>query len=247
MQSSTSARDTTNVRHTTHDTIDWNRFWSEADEDQRAGATPAAHETPERMVAFMAKTGIPDAMADVGCGPGHVAFHVAERHPDVTVVGYDTAQSVVAENRDRASERNLENVRFEPAVLPAFDPGRQFDLILCHATLYYVGNPERALVNLYDAVAPGGYLVVNYPNRFTRRRFRDVVADPPDGDEENVQNIDPERFARRFRLVLEGENLLSYERIHETLDTWPRSFWSIIDDSIDPTASRLGPLVYVPK
>ena len=35
---------------------------------------------------------------------------------------------------------------------------------------------------------------------------------------------DEGRFEERWRLVLDGENLLSHERIHGVLGTWPRSF-----------------------
>ncbi|WP_205596927.1 MULTISPECIES: trans-aconitate 2-methyltransferase [Halostella] len=60
-------------------------------------------------------------------------------------------------------------MRFERAVLPEFDPGRAFDCVLCYGTLCYVSESERALRNLYDAVAPGGYLVLGYMNRLAAR------------------------------------------------------------------------------
>jgi len=44
-------------------------------------------------------------------------------------VGYDAAEPVLAENRERANEGDVENVAFERAVLPAFDPDRKFDLV----------------------------------------------------------------------------------------------------------------------
>lgn len=230
---------------THHDTINWDDFWREADEDERAGATPASHETPRHLAEFVAERGVPNATADVGCGPGHVAFHLAEQFPATTVVGYDAATSVLAENRRRADSEDVDNVRFERAVLPAFDPDRSFDLVVCYATLHYIGEPEAALANLYDAVAPGGSLVFNYPNRFTSRRYRGIVADPPVG--EGVREVDPQQFARRFRLVIEEENLLSYERIHDTLGTWPQSVWPVIGESAGSWPSRVTPLVFVPK
>lgn len=231
----------------THDeTIDWNRFWTDADDEDRDGATPSSHHVPGLLAEFVAETGVPDSFASVGCGPGVVAFDVAERHPETTVVGYDAAEPILAENRQRARERGVENVRFERAVLPAFDPGRQFDIVLCFGTLCYVAESERALDNLYEAVAPGGHLVVGYTNRLGRAHYRRVVENPPEG-EDGTPEVDPERFARRFRLVLDGESILSYERIHDALDTWPRSFWSVTEKPEGRWAWRNHPLVYVPK
>ena len=90
-------------------------------------------------------------------------FEVAERYPDATVVGYDAAEAVLAENRYHAHEARLD-VEFKQAVLPEFDPDQRFDIVSCLFTLCYVRDIERALVNLYDAVEPGGYLVVHYHN-----------------------------------------------------------------------------------
>lgn len=130
-------------------------------------------------------------------------------------------------------------------MLPDFDPDRQFELVTAFFTLCYVPQVERALQALYDAVAPGDHLVMNYHNRHARSLFETFARDPHEylGAE---STWDPDHFTDRFELVLEGENLLSYDRIQQTLDTWPESVWSVVD------AERYGawkqnPLVYVPK
>lgn len=147
---------------TTHNsTIDWDRYWREADDADRDSATPSTHHVRGLLADFFTEKGIPDSFADVGCGPGVVTFHVAEHYPEMTVVGYDAAESILTENRQRASE----NVRFESTLLPDFAPDRQFDLVLCFGTLAYVAASECALQHLYDAVAPGGHLVLGYINR----------------------------------------------------------------------------------
>jgi len=158
------------------DTIDWDRFWTEADEAERAAATASAHHASETLRAFLdARVPDLDSLADVGCGPGNVAFDVAGRYPDATAVGYDAAGSVVAENRERVRNRDAGNLRFERAVLPEFDPDRTFDVVFCYATLGYVADPERAIRALYDAVEPGGYLVCSYPNTLAQAHYRRVA------------------------------------------------------------------------
>ncbi|MFC7140663.1 class I SAM-dependent methyltransferase [Halosimplex aquaticum] len=231
----------------THDdTIDWHSFWTEADETDRADAGPSAHHATDAVADFIAETRVPDAFADVGCGPGHAAFAVAERYPETEVVGYDAAEPVLEENRDRARERGVENVAFERAVLPAFDPDREFDVVFSYFTLCYVADIERALRELYDAVAPGGYLVFNYQNRLARAHWRRMAENPEQFLGEDSQ-FDADRFEERFRLLLDGENLLSYDRIHDALGTWPQSVWSVVEKPDTRWAWRHHPLVYVPK
>ena len=59
--------------------------------------------------------------------------------------------------------------------------------------------------------------------------------------------FDPKRYAERFRLLIEGESLLSYDRVHDVLGTWPRSVWSVVGGDRRYPAWRHNPLVYVPK
>ena len=227
-------------------TMDWNRFWTTADDADREGATASSSHAREVLAEFLAARGAPDSLADVGCGPGLVAFDVADRYPDADVVGYDTARSVIEENRERAREEGTGNIRFEQATLPAFDPSREFDVVFCYATLGYVVEAERAVEALYETVAPGGCLVVTYANRLSRGHYRSV-AEGPKETLADTPGFDPDRYTKRFGPVIEGENLLSYECIHELLGTWPQSVFSVVDRPEIQWAWRHHPLVYVPK
>lgn len=230
-----------------NETIDWDEYWDGADEDVREDTSPSADLVLEPFVEFLATRfpDGPDAYADVGCGPGDLVFEVADRYPDATAVGYDAAEAVLAENRERAREAGLD-VGFERAVLPKFDPGRRFDIVSCLFTLCYVADVERALKALYEAVEPGGYLVVHYHNRLAQAHYADIAESPHEYlDEDSAWN--PETFTDRFELVVGGESLLSYDRIHEVLGTWPQSVFSVADGAERYGAHRYEPLVYVPK
>ena len=226
-------------------TIDWDRYWSEADEGNLVDASPSARLVAEPLLEFLQETGAPASYADVGCGPGGAVFTVAETYPGATVVGYDAVGPVLAENHERARERGLD-VDFEQAVLPAFDPGREFDVVSSFFTLPYVEEIGRAIENLYDAVAPGGYLLLHYHNRLARAHYRKIAASPGEHLDESSP-WDPDRFAERFELTIGGENLLSYEHIHDALGTWPRSVFSVAEDAEPYGAHRYEPLVFVPK
>lgn len=231
----------------THDdTIDWNRFWRKADDDDRESATPSAHHMRELLADFFAERGVPDSFASVGCGPGVVSFDVAERHPETTVVGYDAAASILSENRERARREGVENVSFERAALPDFDPGRQFECVFCYGTLCYVSESERALRSLYDAVAPDGHLVLGYMNRLAASHHRRALSSASESEHELDEEA-RERRRRRFRLVFDEESTLSYRRIHDALGAWPRSFWEVTERPEKRWAWRHVPSVWVPK
>lgn len=232
----------TDQRHP--DTIDWNRYWTDAGEEMRDSATPSKHHMRELLADLFEEKGVPDSLASVGCGPGVVAFDVAERHPETTVVGFDAAESILDENRERAREERVENVEFERAVLPEFDPGGRFDIVFCYGTMAYVSASRRALRNLYDAVAPDGHLVLGYVNDRGRATYQGWLDAPEDRSEES---FDPERFRERFRLVLAGESTLSYREIRDALGTWPRSFWEFTDRPEERWAWNHVPAVWVPK
>ena len=235
--------------HTTttdRDGIDWDQYWTDADEDDRAAASPSAQLLLDPFADLLAERGVPDSYADVGCGAGATVFDVAERHPETAVVGYDAARPVLEANRRRAGSEGHGNVCFEQAVLPEFDPVRQFEVVSAFYTLVYVADVERALRVLYDAVAPGGLLVFTYHNRLAQAHFR-TVAEAPEEHLGEDSPFDPDRYADRFRLLVEGENLLSYERIEEALGRRPRSVWSVVGDEDRYRAWRHNPLVYVPK
>jgi trans-aconitate methyltransferase len=235
----------------THDdsydgTIDWDDHWRDADETIRDRDSPSAQHGAKALGDFAAKRRTPDAVADVGCGPGVATLYLADRFPESTVVGYDAAPAVLDDARDRAREKGVENVRFEQATLPAFDPDREFDIVFSYFTLCYVADVERALQALYNAVAPGGALVCNYVNSLALPHFR-RVAEAPHEHAEFPFVFDPDQFTERFDALLAGESVLSYDRIHETLGTWPQSVWSVVDRPEKRWAWRHMPLVYVPK
>jgi SAM-dependent methyltransferase len=228
------------------DTIDWNRFWTDAEDADRESANAAANHVVDLVPAFFENRGVPNSVADVGCGGGPLAFELAERYPEMDVVGYDAADAVLAENRERAADAGHDNLVFERAVLPEFDPDRQFDAVACCHTLEYVADSERALRALYDAVAPGGHLVLTYTNDRGGAHYGRVVDDPPT-DDDGEPLVDVERYAERFSLVIDGESTLSYPEIQDALGTWPRSFWEVVDKPEEQWMWRNHPLVWVPK
>ncbi|MEZ3163292.1 class I SAM-dependent methyltransferase [Halorubrum sp. RMP-47] len=210
-------------------TIDWDDHWKTTDREELSEMRAAGERTIDRLERLYES--LPASLADVGCGPAFMLFEFARRHPEVDLYGYDAADSVVRRNRSLAAERGLDALTFETAWLPMFEVNRRFECVTCLATLHYVAEPRAALRALYDRVEPGGRLIFNYPNRYTRRMYRE----------------DPETDHERFELVLDGENLLSYDGVRETLSRPPRSFWKAVGEDDWRSLGRVNPCVVITK
>lgn len=209
--------------------MDWDAHWERTDRAELSEMRTAGVRMASRLERYL--DGPPDSLADVGCGPAFMLLELADRHPDATLVGYDVAPSVLRENRRRAAERGLDRLSFRRARLPDLDLGRTFGCVTCLATLHYVADIERALEGLLAHVEPGGVLVFNYPNRYTRRMYE----------------RDPETDPDRFELVLAGENLLSYDRIETVTGRRPRSFWRAVGEDDWRSLGRRNPCVVLER
>jgi trans-aconitate methyltransferase len=197
----------------------WREFYTEREYDR------CAYLEGEDMIAYAEalfdRIGVPETVGSVGCGPALVEFALAERYPETTFDCFDVAEQVVTDNAALARDRGLDNLSFERASLPALDIDREYDLVYCVATLYFVADVERAVGSLADHVSDGGYLVVSYPDSNLRAWVRE-------------QDDEKREF---FSLVEAGENLLTREDIERLLDGDVWSYWSLRDDDVDRSAT----------
>lgn len=211
--------------------MDWDEFYRNADYDRCIYLRGEA--MVDYLERFLERFGPFERVASVGCGPGGVLFALASRYPDTEFHGIDISEQVVADNRERAAERGLENLTFAVDALPALETDEQFDLVYSAATLFFVPDTAEAVADLYDHVADGGYLVVNYPDPECPVRFDQWLEG---------------RRREAFDLVLAGENVLSSADIRECCDTEPRDYWDAVDAAEDESfLVAKTPMVYLEK
>lgn len=201
------------------DTIDWDQYWTI--ENESPEMREAAKKMVRRLRKFMRSIHV-ETFADFGCGPALMLLQLAEEYPHMEFYGYDSSAPVTARNRKRARELGLPNIRFGREILPEISSKGTFDIIMCIATLFYVRNIERAIVNLFSRVNRGGYLIFNYPNVASMHWYRG-----------NIRTDDIEN-KKRFSLVLNGKNLFSLERIEQALGKRPYSFWKTVSEPPKP-------------
>jgi S-adenosylmethionine-dependent methyltransferase len=127
---------------------------------------------------------------DAGGGQGQLARWCAQQGHQLVLC--DRSAQMLEQARHANQQQQLSD-RFEliESAIEDFcvqDP-RQFDLILCHAVLEWVDDPERLLAGLIQRLKPGGRLSLMFYNRHSivlrnglRGNFRKALSSDLSGD-----------------------------------------------------------------
>jgi SAM-dependent methyltransferase len=100
---------------------------------------------------------------DAGCGPGETMRLMAQRvGPAGRVVGIDVDAPLGAQALTMLHDAGHRHCEFHPHDLtgPAPVPGAPFDVVYARLLLFHLPERVAVLGRLWDAVAPGGHLVV---------------------------------------------------------------------------------------
>jgi ubiquinone/menaquinone biosynthesis C-methylase UbiE len=100
---------------------------------------------------------------DAGCGPGETTRLLAQRvGPGGRVLGIDVDASIGTLAVEMLHGSGYRNCAFRAHDLTAGEPvpGGPFDLVYARLLLIHLPGRAAVLARLWDAVAPGGYLVV---------------------------------------------------------------------------------------
>jgi len=128
----------------------------------------------------------PATIADLGCGAGNVALHIARRWPEATLRGIDGDEAMLAKARKAAA--GDARLRFERADLAVWRAAAPFDLVYSNAALHWLDDHAALFPRLIGSVAEGGVLAVQMPCNFaapshallqeiaTSSRWRDRLA-----------------------------------------------------------------------
>ncbi|MBO0814419.1 MAG: methyltransferase domain-containing protein [Actinobacteria bacterium] len=103
------------------------------------------------------------ACLDAGCGPGETMRLMAERTgPAGRVLGIDTDSSLGAMALATLHAAGHRQCYFRAHDLTSGEPvpGAPFDLVYARLLLFHLPQRAEVLARLWDAVAPGGHLVV---------------------------------------------------------------------------------------
>lgn len=145
---------------------------------------------------------------DAGCGPGRITIPAARIvGPDGEVTAMDIQEGMLNEVRERAVASNLTNIRILPAGLGDGKPGRdRFDRAVMITVLGEIPDREAALREIFDALKPGGILLIeetirdpHFQTRCTVNRLASATG-----------FIEKEFFGNYFSYTLSLEKPLSH-------------------------------------
>jgi trans-aconitate 2-methyltransferase len=115
----------------------------------------------------------PGRVVDLGCGAGDVTALVARRWPNARITGIDNAPAML----ERA-KRDFPQLDWQLGDIAGWEPDAGCDLIICNASLQWVGDHERLLPRLLGFLTPGGVLAVQMPRNYdqpSHLAIRDTV------------------------------------------------------------------------
>jgi SAM-dependent methyltransferase len=102
-------------------------------------------------------------VADIGCGHGASAILIAQAFPKASVVGIDAHKESIETARERAVEAGIgNNLKFEEGRAKTYTE-KDFDLICFMDCLHDMGDPVGAASHAYQALKPGGTLLLVEP------------------------------------------------------------------------------------
>src|SRR6266571_8465188 len=114
----------------------------------------------ERMISALWQDQTPPAgikVVELGCGPGFYSRQLAQRFPQITVIGVDRSKSQVRSARQRAAAQNVNNCVFERVnalALPSEDAS--FDVLIASRIFTVLLDHERAVAEMFRVLKPGG-------------------------------------------------------------------------------------------
>jgi len=138
-----------------------------------------AGERTQPAIDLVARIGLaaPRHIVDLGCGPGNSTALLRARWPDAAIVGLDSSSEMLA-----AARRDHPGIDFVEGDIARWIPAEPCDLVFSNAALQWVGDHQRLLPRLLEAVAAAGALAVQMPRNHdfaTHALMREVAAEGP--------------------------------------------------------------------
>ena len=99
-------------------------------------------------------------VADIGTGSGHAVNVMAAAFPASRFTGIDFSDEGLGVGRAEAKRLGLTNATFVAKDVAALDSAQTYDVITVFDAIHDQAQPARVLENIYDALRPGGILLM---------------------------------------------------------------------------------------
>lgn len=121
----------------------------------------------ERMISVLWPTGKPESgekVIELGCGPGFYSCRLAQRFPEILVLGVDRSPSQLSWAREKRNALGLNNCRFRSDnVLELPHPDKSFDILIASRLFTVLPNRRRAVAEMHRVLRPGGRCFIAEP------------------------------------------------------------------------------------
>lgn len=99
---------------------------------------------------------------DIGCGPGHLIFDLAQELPNLKLTGIDMSDEVLEQAESSAADYGFgDRVKFEKGGAQAIPfPNESFDLVISTLSLHHWSEPLAVLDEVARIVRPGGAFLI---------------------------------------------------------------------------------------
>ena len=144
----------------------------EFDGKKYAQASTHQKEWGTRIIAELGLGGA-EHVLDLGCGDGSLTRQIAEILPAGQVLGIDGSQGMI----DAALPKARNNLRFRRLDINSLDFENQFDVVFSNATLHWVTDHQRLLLNVHRALRPEGRLRFQFAGAGNCAHFFAVVRE----------------------------------------------------------------------
>ena len=100
--------------------------------------------------------------ADIGCGPGHLVFNLAQQAPALQLIGIDLSDEVLSQAEKYASQNGFdERVTFKKGSAQEIPfPDGSLDLVISTLSLHHWSQPIIVLDEISRVLRPGGAFLI---------------------------------------------------------------------------------------
>ena len=113
---------------------------------------------------------------DLGTGSGYLAFNIAKRYNNVTIVGLDIVKETLERNKEKAKENNISNISFVSydGIEFPFD-NNTYDMVITRYALHHFPNLDKTFNEIDRVLKNNGLLFISdpKPNDIDVNRFVD--------------------------------------------------------------------------
>lgn len=121
----------------------------------------------QRMIEALWPEGMPrgeEKIIELGCGPGFYSCGLAERFPELRVLGVDRSPSQLKWAREKSARLSLDNCHFlRDNVLDLSHADASFDVLIASRLFTVLPNRDRAVAEMYRVLRPGGRCFIAEP------------------------------------------------------------------------------------